>query len=376
MEEEEIERIVERHEKYRLGGINLIPSENFIMPRARNLLSSDLAGRYESEWYGGSRYAREICERTVALAKKLFEAKHAIVTPLSGNICDLAVIFSFTKSGDTVAGVPKEHGGYPFGYEKFERKFYPLPMKDYVVNAEEVKNMEKDFPLILLASSIIPFPHPVRSIRDAMRGWMAYDASHVLGLIAGGKFQQPLEEGADVMIGSTHKTFPGPQGGIVVTNSDEVAERMEKYLLFDYDEGIGLVDNPHVNRIAALGAALEEMIRNGREYASRVIRNAKHLARNLHEGGLRVRFEERDFTESHQILLDMEKEEAGRLYRKLEENGIFIDCIGRIGVAEVSHIGMKEEEMEKIAHLILDVMKGKDVREEAKKLAMEFYSTF
>ncbi|HHO57004.1 MAG TPA: glycine hydroxymethyltransferase, partial [Thermoplasmatales archaeon] len=82
MEEEEIERIVERHEKYRLGGINLIPSENFIMPRVRNLLSSDLVGRYESEWYGGSRYAREICERTVALAKKLFGAKHAIVTPL------------------------------------------------------------------------------------------------------------------------------------------------------------------------------------------------------------------------------------------------------------------------------------------------------
>jgi len=368
--------LIEQHERYRTSGLNLVASENRIIPAALDALSSDLAGRYGTGWYGGSRFASRIFEEVENLARKVFNARHAFVTPLSGNICDLAVIFSFTKSGDTVAGVPKEHGGYPFGYEKFERKFYPLPMKDYVVNTEEVKNMEKDFPLTLLASSIIPFPHPVRCIRDAMRGWMAYDASHVLGLIAGGKFQQPLKEGADVMIGSTHKTFPGPQGGIVVTNSDEVAERMEKYLLFDYDEGIGLVDNPHVNRIAALGAALEEMIRNGREYASRVIRNGKHLARNLHEGGLRVRFEERDFTESHQILLDMEKEEAGRLYRKLEENGIFIDCIGRIGVAEVSHIGMKEEEMEKIAHLILDVMKGKDVREEAKKLAMEFYSTF
>ncbi len=376
MEEESINSVVRKHERYRLNGINLIPSENFIFPEVREILSSDLAGRYESEWYGGSRYAREICQRVEEKARNLFGAKYAIITPLSGNICDLAAIFSFTKAGDTIAGIPKENGGYPFGYEKFERKFYPLPMNGYVVDGGKIEEMEKKIPLTLIASSITLFPHPVEKIKEVMGKYVVYDASHILGLIAGGSFQQPLKEGADVMIGSTHKSFPGPQGGIVLTNSRDIAEMMGKYLLFDYEEGIGLVDNPHVNRIASLGAAMEEMMRNGKEYASRVVKNARYLAKMLHENGLRIKFEESGFTKTHQILLDMEREEAEKFYRDLEKNGIFIDCIGRIGVAEVSHIGMGKEEMEKIAHLMVDVYRGKDVRDKVKKLASRFYSKF
>jgi len=376
MEEEGIKGIVKKHENYRLTGINLIPSENFILPEVREILSSDLAGRYGSEWYGGSRYAGELCIEVENIAKKLFKVKHAMVTPLSGNICDLAVLFSFTKAGDFVAGIPKEGGGYPFGYEKFERKFFPLPVRDYVVDEHEMGKIDGDFPLTLIASSIILFPHPVRKIKEYMKGCLTYDASHVLGLIAGGVFQKPLEEGADIMIGSTHKSFPGPQGGIVLTNDSEMAERMGKYLLFDYEGGIGLVDNPHVNRIAALGEVMEEMLERGKEYARRTVKNARYLAKVLHENGLKVKFEEKGFTQSHQILLDMRKEDAEKFYRKLEENGIFIDCMGRIGVAEVSHIGMGEEEMEIIAHMIIDVQKGKKVRKEAKKLASLFYSNF
>lgn len=372
MEKKEIDILVEKHERHRLNGINLIPSENRIFYNARKMLSSDLAGRYESEWYGGSRYAREICEKVEKLAQKLFNVRYALITPVSGNICDLAAIFSFSKSGDIIAGIPKENGGYPFGYEKFEREFYPLPMKDYVVDEDKLDEVEKDFPLILIASSILLFPHPLGKLSKKFGGVVVYDASHVLGLIAGGKFQQPLKEGARVMIGSTHKSFPGPQGGIVLTNEREVKEKMEEYLLFNYERGIGLIDNPHVNRIASLGMVMEEMLENGREYASQVIKNAKHLASSIHQMGIPVKFADRGFTESHQILLDMDKERAGIFYKKLEENGIFIDCIGRIGVAEVTHVGMKEEEMEEIAHLIADVYEGKIVKESVKKLASSF----
>jgi len=181
-----------------------------------------------------------------------------------------------------------------------------------------------------------------------------------------------LQEGADVMIGSTHKSFPGPQGGIVVTNSKEKAESLEKMLCFNFEEGIGLVDNPHPNRIAALGIVLEEMLSSGKEYASQVIKNAKSLASCLCENNIPVKFAQKGFTESHQILLDFD--DAQPFCRMLEKQNIFIDISGRIGVAEVTHIGMKEGEMEEIANLITGAYKGKDVKERVKKLAKKFYN--
>ena len=374
MEEEKIKQLIKRHEEYKLSGINLIASENKISSIALEALASDLAGRYcDNEWYGGCKYADEICSKAEEIAKKLFNAKYAFITPLSGNICDLAIIFSFTKAGDFIAGIPKEHGGYPFGYEKFERKLYPLPMNEYFIDERRLKEIEENFPLVLIASSIILFPHPLNSIAAKFNGIIAYDASHVLGLIAGKKFQEPLKEGCHVMIGSTHKSFPGPQGGIVVTNNEEVADKIAKYLLFDFEEGIGLIDNPHVHRIACLGIVMEEMLLHGKEYAEQIVRNAKHLAKCLDDLGVPVKYAERGYTESHQILLDLGSDEAAEFYKKLEKNRIFIDCIGRIGVAEATYIGMKENEMEKIAHMMADVYKGKSIKEKAIKMAMKFY---
>ncbi|KAA0015329.1 MAG: hypothetical protein FE041_00330 [Thermoplasmata archaeon] len=337
-----------------------------MIKEALNALASDLAGRYGDGWYGGSKYAIEIYEKVEKLARKIFNTKHAFITPISGNICDLAIIFSFTRAGDEIVSIPKEHGGYPLSFKKFERRFYPLPMKDYVIDEEKIE--ERKVPLVLIASSIILFPHPLRRIAKKFDSVIAYDASHVLGLIAGGQFQQPLKEGANIMIGSPHKSFPGPQGGIVLTNDDEIAEKLAPYLLFDYEQGIGLIDNPHLNRIACLGIVMEGM--NGKHHAKQIVRNAKYLAKCLDELGIAVKYAEKGYTESHQILLDFE---AFNYFKKLEENNIFIDCIGRMGVAEATYIGMKEKEMEKIAHMMADVYKGKNVKEEASKMAREFY---
>ena len=371
MEKIEMMDLIKKHEEYRLSGINLIPSENRMNERALAALSSDLAGRYGDEWYGGSEYSIKIYEKTIKLAKKLFKVRHVIITPLSGNLCDLAAIFSFSKPGDKIAGIPKEKGGYPFGYEKFSRKLYKIPMKGYEIDVKKIKKSNISF--VLLASSIFLFPHPIKKISEIFDSIIVYDASHVLGLIAGGKFQQPFEEGASVVISSTHKTFPGPQGGIVLTNDDEMNEKLEEYLLFDFDAGIGLIDNMHINRIASLGIVMEEMIEKGKNYAEQIIKNAKRLASFLHENGLFVKYPEKEYTESHQILLDMDKKQAYKFFKELEKNKIFIDCIGRIGVAEATHIGMKEKEMDEIAEMILDVYKGKNVKKRAMELAMKFY---
>ena len=373
MEEKKIKELVKKHEELKLSGINLVASENKLSSVASEILASDLAGRYGNEWYGGSKYAMEIYEDVTEMARRLFGVKHAFITPLSGNICNVAVILAFSEFGDEIAGIAKENGGYPFGYNKFGRKFYPLPMKEYFIDEEGIEKINRDFPLIMLAASTILFPHPVKKIAGKFNAILCYDASHVLGLIAGGKFQKPLKEGSEIMIASTHKSFPGPQGGIALTNDDEIAEKIASFLLFDFEGGIGLIDNPHMNRIAALGAVMEEMFDIAENYASQTVKNAKYLAKCLDEMGVPVRYGEMDYTESHQILLDMDKEKAYRYFKKLEKNNIFIDCIGRIGVAEATHIGMKEEEMEEIAHMMVEVYKGKNVGEKATKLAMKFY---
>jgi len=164
-----------------------------------------------------------------------------------------------------------------------------------------------------------------------------------------------LKEGADVMTDSTHKTLPGPQGGIILTNKKAVYEKLKEYLLFDFETGIGLVDNVHMNRIASLGIVLEEMLRNGRRYAEQIVKNAKEMASCLHDNGIHIKYPDKGFTESHQILLDIG------------------DRVGRIGVAEVTYIGMKEEDMQYIAEMMIDVYNGKNVRKRAIKLAKEFY---
>ncbi len=370
-----IEELIKKNEDYRCSGLNLIASENRASKNVLNALSSDLGGRYGDEWYGGSRYACEICMEVEILAKKVFKARYAFITPLSGNICDLAVLFSFTHPGDAIAGIAKEDGGYPLGYEKFQRKLLPIPTQNYLIDVPAAKKKITGVPLTILGSSVIPFPHPVKEFTSSQFGTLAYDGSHVLGLIAGGEFQDPFGEGADIVMGSTHKSFPGPQGGIVMTNSWEKAQILQKMLCFDFEEGIGLVDNPHLHRIAALGMALQEMRDHGKTYARQIIKNAQTLARGLEGMDVPLRLFELGYTRSHQLLLNLSSDDAKRLCHSLEKFKIFIDISGRIGVAEVTHAGMKEKEMEKIAQLIGAIAHGKGTSgtvREVERLAASF----
>ncbi|MHC4945660.1 MAG: hypothetical protein ACYTG7_21825 [Planctomycetota bacterium] len=368
------------HEKMRGEGINLVVSENMLSQDARAALASDLAGRYCASWYGGSSMARKIVEETEALAAELFDAKYALVLPLSGNICDVAALFAFTQPEDRVAILPFESGGYPFGLGKFQRKRVPLPVKPdtFDIDVEKAGALlaKEQAKLTFLGSSCILFPHPVKEIsrfihEEIPDGVCAYDGSHVLGLLATKSFQDPLVEGADVLIGSTHKTFPGPQGGLIVTNSEPHFEALRRMLDFDLEEGLGLVDNPHVNRIAALGITIEELLED-QGYGKRVIENAQALARALDEAGVPVRFKDRGFTESHQVLLDLQMERATELCHALEEVSIFIDIGGRIGTAEVTRRGMGSAEMVEVANLIAEVyLQGvqKGLKEKVHKIA-------
>ncbi|MFO8110575.1 MAG: serine hydroxymethyltransferase [Thermoplasmata archaeon] len=357
MTRENIAALIQKHEKIREEGLNLVASENWLSQQVKKALASDLAGRYHSNYYGGTMYTQELITTVEELAKELFDVKHALVTPLSGNICDLTVLFSFTDVDDRVAILPFTAGGYPLGLEKFQRKrvSFPNTPGTFDIDVPRCENLfQQPVALNVLGSSYIPFPHPVKEISELNpEGLTVYDGSHILGLLACGEFQRPLKEGAEILIGSTHKSFYGPQGGIILTDSYEHAEAMRFYLDVDENTGIGFVDNPHPNRIAALGAAVEEML-DHQDYGKNIVANSKALGRALDELGIPIRFSSRDYSESHQLFFDIPAEKGPFLCQLLEEEGIFIDVSGRFGTSEVTHRGMTPEDMDEIAHKIAD----------------------
>ncbi|MFX0103572.1 MAG: hypothetical protein ACFFCS_28680, partial [Candidatus Hodarchaeota archaeon] len=263
--------IIQRYEQFIKGQVRLLPSENILSPVARNVMVSDVSGRYAHHFYSGKKHVLELLNRVEELAKELFRAKHAFITPLSGNLCDLAVLLAFSGPGDKVAMVADEDGGYPLNLEFFGRERVNLPMDIGKFNLDcdaAIGLIQGEKPrLVILGTSFILHPIPrIKEIVDVTHsygGLVVYDASHPLGLIAGGQFQDPLREGVDCMIGSTHKSFPGPQGGLVFTNDGKLKEKLDVVVGADPTAPLVLVDNPHPGRIAALGITLEEMIDHG-----------------------------------------------------------------------------------------------------------------
>ncbi len=377
-----IGRLVESHEALRSRGINLNASENRLSDRARRVLASDLAGRCHHRFYGGTAVARAIVEETEELARRLFGTKYALVTPPSGRIGDLAVLLAFTEPWDRVALLSNAQGGFQLCLEKIHRRRVSLVLNGSATSIEVghalKKIQEEKVGLVMLGASFFPFPHPVREISDGLKklngeGICVYEGSQVLGLIACGQFQDPLREGAGVLVGSTHMSFFGPQGGIILTDVPEYAVALRKMVDVELT-GPALVDNPHLNRVAALGVTLKEML-DDQGYGRRVIDNAKILARRLDGFGVPVRFREHGYTSSHQVILDLEASCASKLCMWLEGIGIYMDAMGRLGTAEITRMGMGPRDMEELAHIIAETYHNgprEQLRSRVEELAWSF----
>jgi glycine hydroxymethyltransferase len=381
-----LKSLLREHEKWRLGKcLNLIVSENFTSPAVREMLACDLTNRYTApdKFYMGTRYTDKIQRETENLAEQVFGARYADVRPLSGHSADMILLSALANRGDKIMVVGKAYGGYPGISEDGYPKVYGLQICEFPFNKQifnidveqAARAIESEQPrIVILGASMILFPHPVRELTDACqkaRARIAFDGSHVLGLIAGNQFQDPLREGAGVMIGSTHKSLFGPQGGIILAN--------------DYEEELqgavfpSIVDNAHWNRIAALYVALSEIKKFGKRYASQVVRNSKALAKALDQHGIDLIGKHRGFTESHQTIVNVTSpEEAVQLARKLEEANIIVDSGIRIGTCEETRRGMRESEMSQIAELIARVWVAKEdpkkVSKDVLKLRREFSS--
>jgi len=382
---DEILSLVGKHQEWRgKQCLNLIPSENVMSPAVRELLSSDLGHRYTARdhFYMGTRFIDEIEHYGEKIAKEVFRAETADLRPLSGHIADLIFIASFAKPKDVLMCISPENGGYPGMWKDglaglFGLKAVPFPFSKHDMNIEieeakeAIRRIEPK--LVIFGASLITFPHPIKELAEVARengAYVGFDGSHVMGLIAGGQFQDPLREGAFALFGSTHKTFFGPQGGIILAGREH-GEIMKAKIYPTF------VDNAHWNRIAASTLALAEMKNFGRAYAKQVVDNSKTLAKALYDYGFPVVCHHLGFTQSHQVLLNYGGYKQGRVVaEKLQLANIIVDCGVRIGTCEVTRRGMKEEEMLKIAELIkrtvVDGEQPEKIKKDVAKLCGEF----
>ena len=377
-EERRLAALVRAHDRWRGREVfNLLASENAVSPVARRYLGSDLAGRYTlpvtSEFHGetidnsytGTRYTDQIETLANAAAARLFHGRFATTRPLSGHIAALSTLVPLLAPKSRILAIAPDEGGYD-GYAPgyipavFGYTVRPLPTvgPEHRVDAgEAVDAIRRERPqAVVLGQSFFLFPYPLREIAEAAHAIDAlvlYDGSHVLGLIAGGEFQDPLREGADVLFGSTHKSFPGPQGGLVVTDREDLFRQLDPALVWR------IFDNAHWNRIAAVGQTLLELERVGPEYARTTVANAQALGRELALGHLPLLGAASGYTRSHQLHIDRAALRhdtnlgAGELARRLERQRLLIDLVGRIGTAEVTRLGLVPEDMPRLAGLLI-----------------------
>lgn len=385
---DEVLSLVKKHEQWRgKQCLNLIPSENIMSPTARRLLSSELTHRYTARdrFYMGTRFTDAIEQHGEKLARELFRAETADLRPLSGHIADMIVLANYTKPGDRLMCISPENGGYPGMWKEgltglLRLKPYSLPFSkdDWNIKTEEAAEaIQRVKPqIIILGGSLILFPYKVNQLAKIARengAFIGFDGSHVLGLIAGKQFQDPLAEGAYALFGSTHKSFFGPQGGIILADKEH-GERLKQKIYPAF------VDNAHWNRIAALAYTLAEMKRFGKAYAKQVVRNAQALAKALSDFGFPVICKHLGFTSSHQLILEYgDPEKARAVAEKLQNANIITDCVIRIGTCETTRRGMKEKEMLTIAELlkrtVIDEEQARSVKKDVARLSAQFQKT-
>lgn len=397
----DLHEIVRDHERWRLQQVlNLQPSENVMSEAARALLATDFVHRYTlparyaptlgdaKNAYRGTRYTDQMETLGEGLAREVFGVSHASLKPLSGHLAGFLMLQASTRRGDRIMVISAEHGGYD-GYmpgflpDYLDLKVDLLPFDENTWNLDPRKAadavLDKRPKLVLVGASLILFPYNLRWLRgacDDVNAVLAYDASHVLGLIAGGEFQRPFLEGVDILTASTHKSFPGPQGGMLLSNRADLFDRAMDTIMWRTQ------DNAHWNRIAATAQVLLEMKAFGQAYAKQIVANSQALGKQLDKWGLPVKFRSLGFSQSHQLHVDVPalKEKWGltpwEFADRLERNNLIVDAVGRIGTNEITRMGATEEHMQTVAGLMTRAARGEDVRKEVEEMRAQLRLSF
>ena len=389
------------------NSLPMIASENVLSPLCREMLISDFHGRY-AEGTPGNRYY-EGCKifdlvelKAMELAKKLFNCNYADVRPTAGTTANIGLLKALIKPGETATVLDLANGAHisfgkwgGAGVRGVNLVSYPFNDEEMNIDIDgAVKLIKKVRPKVALnGRSVFLFPSPIKELADAAHevgAYLVYDAAHVLGLIGGKQFQDPLREGADVMSGSTHKTLPGPQGGMIVSDHKGDTDE-DKSFLRKLGFGVfpGVTSSYHLHHVAAKAIAYAEHLEFGEEYAKQTISNAQAFAQALHERGFKVFGEKLGFTKSHQILLAIGPGKGKEASKKLEDAGIITNMNTipgdkdplnpsglRLGTPELTRLGMKKSEMEAIADFYERAILKKEDLKKIKKDVKEFRKDF
>ncbi|HHH79951.1 MAG TPA: serine hydroxymethyltransferase [Thermoplasmatales archaeon] len=385
------------------NSLPLIASENILSPLCKEMLLTDFHGRYAegtpgNRYYEGCEFFDKVELKAMELAKKLFKCSYADVRPTAGTTANMAVLKALIKPGETATVLDTADGAHisfgkwgAAGLRGVNLVHYPFNDEEMNIDVDGAAKLIREIKpkLALFGQSVFLVPTPLKELAEVaheMDAYVVYDAAHVLGLIAAGYFQDPLREGADVMTGSTHKTLPGPQGGMIVSDHKGETDEDKKFLRkLNFGVFPGVTSSYHLHHVAAKAIAFAEHLEFGRDYAKHTIKNAQKLGEALYEKGFEVFGEKFGFTKSHQLLVRIGEgrgKEASKMLYKAgivtnmnmvpgDENPLNPSGL-RLGSQELTRIGMKEDEMEKVADFIKRVILDKEPTEKIRKEVADF----
>ncbi|MGI9484151.1 MAG: serine hydroxymethyltransferase [Hyphomicrobiales bacterium] len=380
---------------------NLNPATNVMNPKAEAVLALGLGSR-PSLGYPGDKYemgleAIEQVEVIAAeLAAEIFDAKYAEIRVASGAMANLYAFMATCKAGDKIVAPSPDIGGHVTHHKPGAAGLYgittlpaPIDEENYTVDLEKLRALAmKERPaLITIGGSLNLFPHPVAEIRkiaDEAGAWLLFDAAHLCGMIAGGGWDNPLQQGAHLITMSTYKSLGGPAGGLIVSNDAELAKRLDK-IAFP-----GLTANFDAAKSASLAVSLLDWRDYGSAYAEAMKETARALAAALGSEGLEVYAAERGGTSSHQFALEAHRYGGGQAAaKKLRRVNILTCGIGlpiapvdgdvnglRIGTPEIVRRGMGPNDMPELARLIAHGLEGNEPAEELAAEVTAFAQSF
>ncbi len=376
--------------------IELIASENYVSKSILELQGSVFTNKYaegypNKRYYGGCENVDEIENLAISYATKLFNARYANVQPHSGSSANMAVYRALLNSGDTVLGLNLSHGGHlthghAINFSGIDYHFvaYSLDAKTEMLDYEAIREIAlKEKPKMIVAgasaySRFIDFAK-FREIADLVGAYLFVDMAHIAGLVASGLHQNPVEY-ADVVTSTTHKTLRGPRGGVILTNNEEIAKKINKTIF------PGIQGGPLMHVIAAKAECFYEALQpEFKTYAKQIIVNAKALANTLQDEGFHIIS---GGTDNHLMLVDVEGllgitgKEAEKILDSIhitvnkntipnETRSLFETSGIRLGTPAMTTRGFKEAEFIQIGHIIAKALKNKDNEDVLKELSKE-----
>ncbi|MFG1493656.1 serine hydroxymethyltransferase [Halobacteriovorax sp. GFR7] len=384
-------------------GLELIASENYTSKAVMEAQGSVLTNKYaeglpNKRYYGGCEVVDSVEQLAINRLCELFGCKFANVQPHSGSSANMAAYFSIIAPGDKILGMDLSEGGHlthgspvNFSGKYFDVKFYGLNPETEMIDYDDVRRAAKEHQPKVIVAGASAYPRTIdfakfREIADEVGAYLMVDMAHIAGLVAAGLHPSPFPH-AHIVTSTTHKTLRGPRGGIILTNDEELAKKI------NFNVFPGIQGGPLEHVIAAKAVSFKEALDpQYKDYQKQVITNAQALAKQLTDLGMEI---VSGGTDNHLILMKTDPAGVtGKVAEKaLEEAGItcnknmipgdtrspFVTSGIRLGTPALTTRGMGEEQMKQIGTWIVEALKNaeneavlKDIKGQVEKLCKEF----